>query len=61
MDTLIIYDPVRRLSRINHVGMYYSDYTYNPASQLVTRLVSNDAWVWTLDVNVNRSYVAMIR
>ena len=56
VDTLISYDPVRRLSRINHVGMYYSDYTYNPASQLVTRLVSNDAWVWTLDVNVNRSY-----
>jgi RHS repeat-associated protein len=29
---------------------------YNPASQIVTRTTSNDAYVWTGGVNVNRAY-----
>ena len=41
------------------VGSSYdlnSSFTYNPASQIVTRTTSNDAYVYTGDVNVTRNY-----
>ncbi|MCA1748504.1 MAG: hypothetical protein LC634_02865, partial [Sphingomonadales bacterium] len=55
-DTQLVQDPVSRLSRLNHRTLVYTDFTYNPASQIATRTVSNDAWVWDLDVDVDRDY-----
>ena len=51
------YDAVGRLNALAHtsLGLSYS-YGYNPASQMVTRTISNDAYVYTGDVNVNRNY-----
>jgi RHS repeat-associated protein len=55
------YDNVGRLSSFTHnVGGTADDVTfgstYNPASQKITQTTSNDSYVWTGDVNVNRNY-----
>ncbi len=55
------YDPINRLNaHTQDIGGTAYDVTYgygfNPASQMTTRSTSNDAFVWTGDVNVNRSY-----
>jgi RHS repeat-associated protein len=55
------YDPVGRLNALTQdiSGTAYDvtyGFAYNPASQMATRSTSNDAFVYTGDVNVNRSY-----
>jgi RHS repeat-associated protein len=55
------YDAVGRLNALTQdiAGTVYDvsyGFGYNPASQMTTRSTSNDAFVYTGDVNVNRSY-----
>jgi RHS repeat-associated protein len=57
------YDPVGRLNALTQdiSGMTYDatfGFGYNPASQMTTRSTSNDAFVYTGNVNVNRAYGA---
>lgn len=59
--TYFAYDAVGRLNGLNQdiAGASYDvnyTYGYNPASQMVTRTTSNDGYVYTGDVNVNRGY-----
>lgn len=56
LETAFIYDPVGRSSRLNHKTLVYTDFTYNPASQIVTRMLSNEAYAWDGDYNVDRDY-----
>ena len=42
--------------RLDQETLSFTDFTYNPASQIVTRAMSNDAWVWTGNATVNRPY-----
>jgi hypothetical protein len=51
------YNPAGRLNALAHtsLGLNYG-YGYNPASQVTQRSTSNDAYVYTGDVNVNRNY-----
>jgi RHS repeat-associated protein len=63
VPTTYTYDPVGRLSALSHnlggtattqdvtYGM-----TYNPASQIATRSTSNDAYVYTAELDVDRNY-----
>ena len=60
--TYYSYDAVGRLNALTQdiAGTTYDvtyGFGYNPASQVTTRSTSNDAFVYTGDVNVNRSYV----
>jgi uncharacterized protein RhaS with RHS repeats len=55
------YDPINRPSvLIQDITGTADDVTfgfgYNSASQITTRSTSNDSYVWTGDVNVNRNY-----
>ncbi len=55
------YDPVGRMNALTQdIGGATYDVTYgfgyNPASQMTTRTTSNDAFVYTGDVNVSRNY-----
>ncbi len=54
--TTLAYDSVSRPSQLEHTGLVASDFTWNPASQLRTRAISNDAYIWNYDTNVNRPY-----
>lgn len=60
-STSFSYDPVSRLSSFTHdLGGSTHDVSfslaYNPASQITVRGTSNDAYVYTGDVNLNRNY-----
>lgn len=55
------YDPVGRMNALIHdiAGSAYDvtyGFGYNPASQMTTRTTSNDAFVFTGDINVSRNY-----
>lgn len=55
------YDPINRLNALTQdiSGTAYDvtyGFAFNPASQMTTRSTSNDAYVWTGDVNVSRNY-----
>ena len=55
------YDTAGRLNALTQdvTGTGYDvtyGFGYNPASQMTTRSTSNDSYVWTGDVNVNRNY-----
>lgn len=55
------YDPASRLSQlVQDLGGTVQDlsvgFSYNPASQIVSRTASNDAYAWTGFYNVNRGY-----
>jgi YD repeat-containing protein len=55
------YDALGRLSVqsdyfINYTGNVTRSYSYNPAGQIVSRTLDNDAYAFTSDVNVNRAY-----
>jgi hypothetical protein len=57
------YDPVGRLQSLTHdlagaSGDQVIGLGYNPASQIVTRTGSNDAYAWTGAFSVNRPYSA---
>ncbi|QMW22455.1 RHS repeat domain-containing protein [Sandaracinobacteroides saxicola] len=59
--TSFSYDPVSRLSGLSHdlAGTAWDHslgFAYNPASQIVTRTASNDAYASTAAVNVSRAY-----
>ncbi len=55
-NTTLSYDPVSRPSSYNHVGLLNTTFAYNPSSQIISRTLSNDAYAWGEDVNVNRNY-----
>ena len=55
------YDPVGRLSSLGHDTSGTADdvtfgFGYNPASQMASRSISNDAYLWTGLVAVDRNY-----
>ena len=54
--TTYSFDPVGRVSRVNNQGLVYSDFTYNPASQIVTRALSNGNWAWDEGLDVDLDY-----
>lgn len=55
-STTLSYDPVSRPSSYNHVGLLNTTFSYNPSSQIISRTLSNNAYAWGDDVNVNRNY-----
>ncbi|MFK7841723.1 MAG: RHS repeat domain-containing protein [Sphingorhabdus sp.] len=62
-STSLAYDPVSRPSNLT-TNLNGTDndrttsFAYSPSSQIITRTLSNDAYAWGDDVNVNRSYAA---
>ncbi|WP_338445673.1 RHS repeat-associated core domain-containing protein [Pelagerythrobacter marensis] len=56
--TVVTHGPLSRPSRLNHSGLVYYDFTYNPAGQVLTRTISNDAYVLgkAYHVNTDRDY-----
>ncbi|WP_338445676.1 RHS repeat-associated core domain-containing protein [Pelagerythrobacter marensis] len=56
--TVVTHGPLSRPSRLNHSGLVYYDFTYNPAGQVLTRIISNDAYVLgkAYHVNTDRDY-----
>lgn len=61
VETGYIYDNIGRLSSLNHdlagtANDVQFDFSYNPASQITTRVISNDKFAWTGSVVVNRNY-----
>ncbi len=63
VPTTYTYDPVGRLSNLAHnLGGAATTHdvtygmTYNPASQIATRSTSNDAYAYTAELDVDRSY-----
>ena len=63
MSSTLGYDPVSRLQTLTHdlagTGADVTQgFSYNPASQAVTRTISNDAYVFAEAPNGTRSYSA---
>jgi RHS repeat-associated protein len=62
VNTSYLYDPIGRLGNIIHdlngsaQDVTYSFPSYNPASQILTRTISNDGYAYAGHVNVNRGY-----
>jgi RHS repeat-associated protein len=61
--TSYAYDAVSRLASLSHdlAGTAYDvsfGYSYNPAGQIVSRTMSNDAYAWTGHYNVSTGYAA---
>jgi len=61
--TIYAYDPAGRLQTLSHnlIGDSRDQmlgFTYNPASQVLTRSASNDAYAWRPSENVARAYAA---
>ena len=59
--TWYAWDPVSRLGSTAHdlaggASDVVIDFTYNPASEMVTRTRNNDAYAWTGHYNENRNY-----
>ncbi|MEP2990316.1 MAG: RHS repeat-associated core domain-containing protein [Parasphingorhabdus sp.] len=57
----MIYDAAGRLSNLSHdLAGSDSDVTfglgYNPASQIISRSISGDGYIWAEDVNISRNY-----
>ncbi|MEE9433897.1 MAG: RHS repeat-associated core domain-containing protein [Sphingorhabdus sp.] len=55
------YDPVGRIKRITTAlpgtaSDNYFNFTYSPASQVISRITTNDAYAFTGDVNENEAY-----
>lgn len=62
-QTNLTYDSASRLASVNHnllnsANDVTSTFTHNPASQMISRTISNNAYVWGDDVDVNRNYAA---
>ena len=56
VSTYVTRDNLARPTRLRHDGLGYSDFTYNPSSQILTRTISNNQNVWDHDVNVDLDY-----
>jgi hypothetical protein len=60
--TTLTYDTIWRLASIGHnlsgasSDVIYAFPTYNPASQIVKRTISSDAYAWTGAYDVSRAY-----
>lgn len=59
--TNFVHDSVSRLSSLttdllNTANDRTTTFTHNPSSQIIGRVISNDAYVWGDDVNVSRNY-----
>ncbi len=59
--TSFSYDAVSRLSSLNinlngTAQDLLSTFSYNPSSQIISRTLSNNAYAWVDDVDVNRNY-----
>ncbi|MEP3224766.1 MAG: RHS repeat-associated core domain-containing protein [Parasphingorhabdus sp.] len=60
-QTNLAYDAVSRLTSLNHnllntANDVTTTFAHNPASQIISRSISNDAYAWGDDVDVNRNY-----
>ncbi len=55
-NTVLAYDPISRPSSYNHVGLVNTTFGYNPSSQIISRSISNNAYIWDEDANANRNY-----
>ena len=60
LRTIYDYDPIGRMARIDHETKVTIDLTYNPASQIETRYLSNNNYVWEGHVPVTRDYAVNV-